>query len=238
ASNPKRTTPSTRICHRSMPVRPVAFLPPKTRASKSARISALSVACIQIHWRAARMGGSSSRLLSGRRIFSMGVIGKSGSGLKRWRINLCLRLCIAYICSLYASQIFANLRSANPTDPNPTHQARSPARGYDAPPVPTTQASARGLLPAQLHLSDEESHRICAQARGRDRPQRNRGLPALQKTHRPMDRSGLAALPLAHAVGALSPFPIQTCQGGLPTESCALKARKPWKIPLSHHPLN
>src|SRR5438128_2038076 len=121
------------------------------------------------------MGGSSSRLWSGSRIFSMGMIWKCGSGLKRWRINWFLRMYVAYVCSLYASKIFANPRSANPKDQNPTSRARSHAPGDLDPPVPKAGASTRGLLPAQLHLSDEESHRIRAQARGRDGPQRDRG---------------------------------------------------------------
>ena len=168
----------------------------------------------------------------------MGVIWKSGSRLKGWRINKCLRDYIAYVCSLYANKIFTNLRSANPKDPNPTNQARPPAPGDADPPVPTAGASARGLLPAQLHLSDEESHRICAQARGRERSQRNRGLPPLQETHLPMDRSGLAALPVAHAVGPLGRLPIQTSRRGLQTESWAPKAPNTWKIPLFHPPIN
>src|SRR5664279_2763529 len=174
------------------------------------------------------MGGSSSRLWSGRRIFSMGMIWKCGSGLKRWRINWFLRVYIAYVCSLYASKIFKIFRPANPKDPNPTGQARSHAPRDADPPVPTAGASARGLLPAQLHLSDEESHRIRAQARGRDGPQRDRGLPALQKTHRAMDRSGPAALPVADAIDAAR-LPIQA---SLLVESWAPKARKPWETPF------
>jgi len=61
ASNPSRTTPSTRICHRSIPVRPVGFLSARMLASSRARISALSVGCIQTHCRPARIGGNSSR---------------------------------------------------------------------------------------------------------------------------------------------------------------------------------
>ena len=42
---------------------------------------------VQRHWRPARVGGISSRLLSGRRIISMGVICRSGWVWKRWRIG-------------------------------------------------------------------------------------------------------------------------------------------------------
>src|SRR5258708_3945007 len=148
-----------------------------------------------------------------------------------------LRMYIAHVCSLYASKIFANLRSANPKDPNPTSPARSHAPGDLDPPVPKAGASTRGLLPAQLHLSDEESHRIRAQARGRDGPQRDRGLPALQETHRSMDRSGPAPLPVADAIDTVR-LPIHRPPGGLQIECSAPKPQKPWKSPASHRPLN
>ncbi len=69
-----------------MPVRPVACLPARILASSRAKISALRVGCIQTHCRPASRGGSSSRLLSGRRIFSMGVIWRSGWAWKWWRM--------------------------------------------------------------------------------------------------------------------------------------------------------
>ena len=83
-------------CQRSSLVRPVACLPASTLASSMAKISALSVGCIQIHCRPARIGGNSSRLLSGRRIFSMGVICRSGWLWKGWRIGENNRECCSF----------------------------------------------------------------------------------------------------------------------------------------------
>ena len=45
----RRTMPSTRICDRSMPMRPVACLPTRILRSSNVKISALSVECIQSH---------------------------------------------------------------------------------------------------------------------------------------------------------------------------------------------
>ena len=95
-----------------------------------------------------------------------------------------------------------------------------------------------GVLPAQLHLPDEESHRICLQTPGWDRSERDRRLPALQETHCPMDRSGAAALPVADAAGPVSPCPILPCQRGSQAESWAPNPQKLWKTPLRHPPLN
>jgi len=74
----RRTTPSTRICHIHAGAAGGRFAA-STAAFSRPRISARSVGCIQSHCSPARIGGNSSRLLRGRRIFSMGVIWRSGS---------------------------------------------------------------------------------------------------------------------------------------------------------------
>ena len=73
--------------HPTLKAEILALLEAKILAGKQApgrtgmdlwQILVLGVGCIQTHCRPARIGGSSSRLGSGRRIFSLGVTGRSG----------------------------------------------------------------------------------------------------------------------------------------------------------------
>jgi hypothetical protein len=57
------------------------------------------------------------------------------------------------------------------------------------------------------------------------------------KKNRPLDRSGPAALSVADAIDAVR-LPIQSGPRGFQVESWASRARKPWKNPFSHRPLN
>ena len=66
-------TPRTRICHRSMPGRPVDLPDGLIDFSSRVKIPWLISGVVKIHWRAARTGGISSREFVGNSIFSIGV---------------------------------------------------------------------------------------------------------------------------------------------------------------------
>ena len=85
ASKPRHPNDSTRTCHRSMPVRPVAALPASTAASgrkpPPAAWDASRATAAQPESAATRPGSAGAG-----EIFSMGVICRSGSAWKWWRM--------------------------------------------------------------------------------------------------------------------------------------------------------
>ncbi len=104
--------------------RPGPWLPSR------ANIPALRVGCVQTQWRPARIGGSSSRLSSGRRIFSMGVIRKSGWDWK------CRRMANNNVeCCWFRHQNPSKHSNTTPTF------ARAPAQ------QPQLQSATSGLTP-------------------------------------------------------------------------------------------
>src|SRR5437867_3508624 len=84
----RRTTPSTRIGHRSRPGRPVALLPARTLDSNRAKTCSLISGVWKIHCSPARMGGSSSRLFRGIRTRSMGICPRASCTSNRRRMGL------------------------------------------------------------------------------------------------------------------------------------------------------